>query len=215
MSTIRLTYFALPGRAGPTRLAFTLAGIPFDDIRLTYQEWAAVCDNTTLYPQGSLPVLEVDGKRISDSAAIFEYAASRAGLLPSDAFLLPKTKEIRVYLEQIFTGADALMNMNATRKIEDPEALKAARQGPFTETVKFYLGLVNGVVEEMSTAEGFSIGSTLTASDLAIEMVLTFLQVYAEHFVFTVVEEAFPKLLAIRNQVNAIPAVKAFLAAKP
>jgi len=118
-------------------------------------------------------------------------------------------------LEQIFTGADALMNMNSTRTIQDPEKVKEARQGPFTETVKFYLRLVNKVVEDESTAPGFSVGSTLTAADLQIEMVVGFLEKYCEYFDFTVVTEGFPKLIAIRDQVSGIPAVQAYLAKFP
>lgn len=50
--TITLNYFNLPGRAEATRVAFGVAGVDFEDKRLSGQEFVAS-------PWDHLPVLQV------------------------------------------------------------------------------------------------------------------------------------------------------------
>lgn len=40
-----LTYFNIRGRAEPTRLVFKVAGVEFEDRRLTFEEWGAMKEN--------------------------------------------------------------------------------------------------------------------------------------------------------------------------
>lgn len=54
----RLTYFDLPGRAEPTRLAFAIAGVEFEDRRLSFEEFGALKAQPNTKFQ-HLPVLEV------------------------------------------------------------------------------------------------------------------------------------------------------------
>jgi glutathione S-transferase len=39
---LRLTYFSMPGRAETTRLALTVGGVAFEDVRVTAPEWAEI-----------------------------------------------------------------------------------------------------------------------------------------------------------------------------
>lgn len=59
MSTLVLTYFDLHGRAEPTRLALWIAGLNFEDKRLSREEFRAIKPD---FPFGTVPVLEV-GRR--------------------------------------------------------------------------------------------------------------------------------------------------------
>ena len=39
MPTYKLTYFDMPGRAETTRMVFVIAGVPFEDKRISQEEW--------------------------------------------------------------------------------------------------------------------------------------------------------------------------------
>lgn len=87
MPELKLTYFDAPGRAEPIRVALRIAGLPFEDVRLKHPEFAEKKQQGAL-PLGSVPVLEVDGVAITQTAAILRYVArlSDAELYPADPF---------------------------------------------------------------------------------------------------------------------------------
>ena len=74
MSTLRLTYFDAPGRAEPLRVVLRLGGIPFDDHRLKFPDFHRLKAGGA-FPLGSVPVLEVDGFPMVQTAAMLRYAA--------------------------------------------------------------------------------------------------------------------------------------------
>lgn len=87
MPTYTLTYFDSPGRAEPIRVALRVAGLPFVDRRLKFPEFMEAKARGE-FPLGSVPMLEVDGVRIVQTAAILRYVA-RVGdrsLYPDDAW---------------------------------------------------------------------------------------------------------------------------------
>merc|ERR1719379_3376492 len=75
VAKIKLTYFDIEGVAEQCRLAFLLAGIPFQDERIKFQEWKDLKPKT---PYGKLPLLQIgdDIKPKTQSQAILRYAAS-------------------------------------------------------------------------------------------------------------------------------------------
>merc|ERR1712181_135822 len=64
---LRLTYFPARGRAEISRLILAHAGVKFDDIRLSGEEFGKV---KPLLPYGSMPILEYKGEVICESMAI-------------------------------------------------------------------------------------------------------------------------------------------------
>lgn len=85
MPTLRLSYFDAPGRAESIRVALSIAGVPFEDRRLKFPEFAALKAEGAL-PLGAVPVLEVDGFPMTQTGAILRYVAHLAApdLYPSD-----------------------------------------------------------------------------------------------------------------------------------
>ena len=63
----KLHYFDFRGRGEPIRLILQYAGQKYEEERLIYPEWAA---NKSRFPYGKVPMLEVDGKPLAESAAI-------------------------------------------------------------------------------------------------------------------------------------------------
>ncbi|WAR26385.1 SCRY1-like protein, partial [Mya arenaria] len=73
MPSYKLTYFNGRGRGEISRLLFAAAGKAFEDNRIEFANWGGLKKDT---PQGTLPVLEIDGKRkISQSLAIARFLA--------------------------------------------------------------------------------------------------------------------------------------------
>ena len=209
MTHLRLTYFGFTGRASAIRNAFVIGGLAFDDNRISFEEWGQTNGDQALYPQGSVPVLDVDDVKISDSAAILHYVGARTGLLPSDPLDLARVVEIGALIEQIYSGDGAACNFASTMRIENEEEKKLARQGRFTDTVRYYLGVVNKIVG--ASANGFAVGGKLTLADLSIHSVIShMLSKDVDYFDDAFIGKEFPALVQIRDNVNAIPAVAAY-----
>ncbi len=82
MSKYKLTYFDIDaGRAEPIRIAFYTAGIDFEDVRISHDEFSEMRSGTRFT---CVPVLEIDGAQITQSDAICRYIGKMAGLYPSD-----------------------------------------------------------------------------------------------------------------------------------
>jgi prostaglandin-H2 D-isomerase / glutathione transferase len=84
MPKLTLTDFDFDGGRGePARLALSIAGIAFEDRRVTFDTWRSL---KSQMPYGALPVLEVDGHALSQSNAINRYVGKLANRYPADAW---------------------------------------------------------------------------------------------------------------------------------
>ena len=82
MPKLVLTYFDFDGGRGEAaRLIMHLAGIAFEDKRIPGKDWPALRDSM---PFQALPVLEVDGRVITQSNTIIHYLGKLGGLYPKD-----------------------------------------------------------------------------------------------------------------------------------
>ena len=82
----------IQGPAEAARLALTIGGVPFEDNRVSFDDWKGGVKATTKY--GQLPKLTVDGTDIYQSMAINNYCAKAAGLYPEDPIAAGKVDEI-------------------------------------------------------------------------------------------------------------------------
>merc|ERR1712130_659696 len=88
---LRLTYFPARGRAEISRLILAHAGVKFDDIRLTGEDFAKV---KPLLPYGSMPILEYKGEVICESMAIAKFLAELTNLGGTTTLNKAKADEI-------------------------------------------------------------------------------------------------------------------------
>ncbi|KAJ7389531.1 hypothetical protein OS493_030916 [Desmophyllum pertusum] len=112
-----LTYFNVRGRAEPIRLLFHVAGVEFEDKRLTSEEWA-VMKTSGKAPFGQLPLLEVDGTVLAQSFSIMRYVANEVGLAPS-------TNLQKAQADMIVDGCTDLASKLIAPRFEKDEAKKA------------------------------------------------------------------------------------------
>ncbi|XP_061198288.1 glutathione S-transferase-like [Saccostrea echinata] len=163
MPKYKLTYFDLRGRAEPTRLLFTVAGVSFEDERIRKEQWTAIKDKT---PGNSLPVLSVDGFLISQSMAINRHLARTFGLDGETLSQKVKVDEIVECLVEMKNKMAELPMLS-----EDPRKQEWARQilKSFQELmVKACTFIEAQIQKNMKEGKGFAVGNRLTFADIMI-----------------------------------------------
>ena len=79
----KLYYFESRGRAEPSRIILACAGVKYEDVRYTKEQWAEFKPKT---PFGSMPVWEEDGKMLAGSTVIARYLGEKYGLAGGNAW---------------------------------------------------------------------------------------------------------------------------------
>lgn len=79
---IKLVYFNTRGRAESIRYLLAYAGVPYEDVRLTREEWNSKVKPTI--PFGQLPALYFNGAVITQSTAILRFLAKQFNLAGQD-----------------------------------------------------------------------------------------------------------------------------------
>jgi glutathione S-transferase len=202
-SKIKITYFDFDGGRGePARIALSIAGIPFEDDRVPGSAWPARKEQT---PFGSMPVLEVDGRRISQSNTINRYVGKLAGLYPEDPWQAALCDELCDAIE------DYNLLLGQTMGISDLEALRAAREKLLNGKLPVFLRRFETLLEEHGG--GWYVDGRLTIADLKLNDVVRHLQSGKLDFIPKhIVEQVAPKLAAHRARVLAEPRVAAYYA---
>ncbi|PIC25238.1 hypothetical protein B9Z55_018247 [Caenorhabditis nigoni] len=205
MPSYKLTYFDARGFAEPARIILHLAGVSFEDVRVSREDgsWEKIQDST---PFGKLPVLSVDGFDIPQSAAIIRYLANKFGYAG-------KTAEEKAWVDAIvdqfkdFVGAFSELIM-AQRSGKSAEEIARISTEVTTPAKEAWFKILNGILDKSKS--GFLVGDGLTFADLvAVENVTTL-----EKNGFLVASEQ-PKLIALREKVYGIPAIKKWIETRP
>uniref|UniRef100_H2ZLT1 glutathione transferase n=1 Tax=Ciona savignyi TaxID=51511 RepID=H2ZLT1_CIOSA len=193
MPSYKLYYFPLKGRAEVIRLLFAQAGVELEDIRINFEEWPA---RKHEMPFGQMPVLEVDGKKICQSAAIGRYVAREFNLGGKDSFSAAKSDE--------FSDAvmDIMMKLPWTEK--DEEKKKVLMATALNETIPPMLATLEGLLEGDFYAGEFTVGDIVLASS-------------ADHLLSLKPDilDPTPKLKALKERVFAMPNIAKYLATRP
>lgn len=204
MPQLRLTYFDTPGRAEPLRIALHIAGIPFEDHRVKFPEFAAMKAQGSL-PLGSLPVLEVDGRPMVQTGAMLRYVARLGGakLYPSDpwaAFIVDSV--VDTFNDTVSHALmPSLFERDMAKKLQMRTEVLA---GPLTAALRYVEALL-----------GASDGPFLTGADLSIADILLGLTV--QQYRSGVLDglgpdvlEPYPRLRALGDAYAAHPGVVAY-----
>ena len=224
---LRLTYLDIPGVAESTRLALRWGKIPFDDIRVSYDEVSALRQAGKL-PCGQVPTLEVilddngDGnpkssKIYGQSGACLRYAGHLSGLYPADLIL--DVEQILGCLQDIKTALvpawydSALPRNPTTGQLFEGTSLDQKQQSAVQRALNTVL--VPARLEQMeriltsndrtNDADPFCFGGRLTIAD--IELFTTVQGICDGSFCRalkpTVVDEGkYPRLVAVVEAVK-------------
>ncbi|WAR26001.1 GST9-like protein [Mya arenaria] len=122
-------------------------------------------------PQHVLPVLEVDGKQLSQSLTICRYLAREFHLCGKTAWEQAKVEEIVDTMEDLrLEVAKWIYEKNETKKNEISEHLKEQVYPKFAKILETSL---RGN-EENDNSSGYLVGENLTLADLSVFETLTF-----------------------------------------
>ncbi len=199
---LKLTYFDIDGARGePARIALSIAGVPFEDDRVPFQDWQRRKPET---PFGALPVLEADGKVLAQSNTINRYVGKLANLYPSDPWQAALCDEAMDAVEDIGTQIESTFNLPDDEKKRRREALVA---GP--------ISLFLSRLEQRLLANGgkYFADDRLTVADLKVFLWIRHLKSgNLDHVPTDLIDRVAPKLVAHFNRIKEDPGVKAYYA---
>ncbi|XP_045166844.2 glutathione S-transferase-like [Mercenaria mercenaria] len=199
MPKYKLTYFNARARGELARMLFVAADKPFEDKRVEFPDWPKLKEGT---PQGSLPVLEVDGKiEMCQSFAIARYLAREFKLSGKDNH---ENAIIDQIIDTLLDMFDPFVNI-AFNPNEEEKAKKMEEFYKSTAPTK--LGQLENLVKKTGKG-GYAVGSVLSLGDLA-------LYVYIENCGLADKLEKFKLLAANRKKVEEIPRVAKYLKSRP
>ena len=123
---IRLFYTSLPfWRAEVSRLALYIGNIEFEDVRMTWREDFDIMVNTGKLPNNikspfrQIPVLEVDGQVIAQTAGIARFCGKLSGMYPKNDDILAAK------IDQIIDAATDITNLvGLTMREKEPNKKK-------------------------------------------------------------------------------------------
>ena len=202
MPKLKLTYFDFHGGRGePARLALSMAGIPFEDDRVSPSEWERRKPNT---PFGALPVFEVDGQTLAQSNAINRYVGKLTELYPTDAWQAALCDEVMEAVEDISTKLAATMFLpDEEKKVQR----KALVEGP----LPFYLTRLQQRLEVHGGR--YCAADRLPIADLKVFVWIRHLKSgVLDHIPADLPDRVTPKLVAHYERVKNDPRIQAYYA---
>ncbi len=203
---LRLIYFNFPfWRAEVSRLALHLAGIPFEDVRPSRDEFMTLKGSGKL-PYGQLPVLEVDGQVLAQSGAIARFCGKLAGLYPNeDAMAAARVDEL------LETATDITAQFGPSMRVKDPDEKAAMRHKLGTEILPKWLGFLESRLQE-NDEKAFFVGPQMTIADLVIWRLNGWLTSGVLDGIPRDLLKDFPGLLAHFRRIDEQPAIADWMA---
>lgn len=204
MPKLVLTYFDFDGGRGEAaRLAMHVAGIAFEDRRIAGKDWPALRDQT---PFRSMPLLEVDGKTITQSNTINRYLGKLGGLYPKDDWQATLADEVMDAVEDISVKISSTLPLEGEAKKKAREALVAGPIPRFLQQIEARLKAGGG--------EWF-VEKRLTVADLKCYLWVRWLKSGAlDHIPADIVDKNAPLLARHLERVNSQPKIAAYYAAR-
>ncbi|XP_033745538.1 glutathione S-transferase 1-like [Pecten maximus] len=205
MSTYKLIYFDARARAELIRLVFAAAGQTYTDEIVNDTEWPALKPKM---PTGQLPVLEVDGKQLSQSLAIARYLAREfdmAGQGNLEQCLVDQVVE---------TAADGFNEFYEYYKLneqeKDTDKKEELKKAFVSDAVPKFARIFTTFIENSGGKNGYFVGAKLTIADMAChDIFTTFLLLNPDAL------NDFPKLAANRQKVEENEKIKEYIAKRP
>ncbi|KAL3114473.1 hypothetical protein niasHT_011602 [Heterodera trifolii] len=200
----KLYYFDARGVVEPIRLLLHYVGQPFENIRFKdFEEWEKTYKSEFFY--GKVPVLEVDGKQLAQSATILRYLAEKFDLAGKDEWEKAKANEIIDFQKDANTDLVPYLYVKMGFREGDLEKLRGE---VFEPGVKRILPLFEKLLKE--SGSGYMLKSGLSMVDFQVANFLyTFTKLEPETI------NAHPELIKYVDRVHALPQLQQYLKQRP
>ena len=203
MTAYKLTYFDIDGgRAEPVRIAFHAAGIEFEDVRISFPEFAELRGSTRF---NSLPVLEIDGTVATQTNGMCRYVGKMAGLYPQDDIQA-------LYCDEALGAIEELLHRLVPTFSLEGDELKAAREELAAGWISTF---VKGLAEILERGGDYFADNKLTVADLKVAYVIQWLNSgQLDHIPTDLVEQLAPALNAHAERTTSDPVVTSYYASR-
>lgn len=200
MPTLKLTYFDFDGGRGePARLALFIGGVPFEDRRIGVKDWPNFRGET---PFLAMPLLEVDGKTVTQSNSINRYVGKLTGLYPEDGWQAFACDEIMDACEDISTRIGNTISMADDAKKKTREELADGHLPRYLVQLQDRLRAAGG--------EHFA-DQRLTVADLKVFNLIRWLRSgVLDHIPKDIVDRLAPQLVKHFERVASHPKVAGY-----
>ncbi|GMT36644.1 hypothetical protein PFISCL1PPCAC_27941 [Pristionchus fissidentatus] len=203
MPSYKLTYWNGRGHAEVARQLFHFAGVPYEDNRVTMEEWATL---KAKMPFAQVPLLEVDGKQLPQSYAINRYLAKEFGFVGASAFdsawVDAIADQYKDYFNEITAALTVFMGFAQGDKPKlVKEVIEPARD-------KFFPALEK--IAKENGNNGHFVGTRLTWVDLLLADHI--------HTVSTIIPgflDAYPTVAKTAAYIENVPKLKEWIAKRP
>jgi glutathione S-transferase len=202
MAKLKLTYFDFHGGRGEAaRMALSIGGVDFEDDRISFSEFSR---RKSEFPFGAVPVLQVDGRVVSQSNGINRYVGKLVGLYPSDPWEAALCDEAMDAIEDIGHKIQATFDLPDADKKPRRQALA---DGPLT----FFLTRFQQRLEAHG-GQHFA-GDSLSMADLKVFVWIRYLKSGTlDHVPTDIPDRVAPLLVEHFHRVKNHPAIKAYYA---
>jgi glutathione S-transferase len=206
--SIKLSYWGIPGRAEPIRLAFAVGNVEFEDIYMTGPIWGPKKEslkNSLAFV--NLPLLEVNDSSFVESRSILRYAGRKANLYPSNDIDCLKVDESIDLLEEVYNG------FSSTFSIKDETEKIAARKELLLPEGKISLALKKFSTYITSFGEdNFVVGDMMTIGDIGLFCTLSILASGMLDGIELNCLDSYPIIQSYRKKVGTHPKISAYYA---
>ncbi|GMS81631.1 hypothetical protein PENTCL1PPCAC_3806, partial [Pristionchus entomophagus] len=199
----KLTYFDGRGRGEVARQLFHLSGVPFEDNRIPMAEWPA---HKASMPFGKMPLLEVNGKPLPQSYAIFRYLAREFGFVGDSPFAAAWVDAVADQFKDYFDEIKSLLFVHFGFAQGDKEKMMKDVAIPARD--KFFPMLEK--IAKDNHNNGHFVGASLTWVDLLIAEHVSVLLKYMPGFL-----NDYPTVLSTVKKINSIPKLKEWIDKRP
>lgn len=221
---LQLHYFAIEGVAEQVRIALAIAGIPFENVNVAFDEWPTK-KPTTKY--GQLPEMILPNKTVvTDSMCMLRLAGeadAEGKLYPAEIAARVKVEQVlglvgdlsRAWRPAMYVGMrPQVMGYPPKDEWADAEAtIEKMRSGFIAEELPKFMGYFSDLIKEEG-GDKFLTGEDLTIADIAAYQQIAYFRKGFADYVPKECLDMFPEVLAWMGRVEGNSKVAAYKASK-
>lgn len=199
----RLIYFNLKGRAETARMMFKAAEVDFEDFRIEQKRWS---EFKHMAPQGLLPVLEVNGKKLPQSGAINRYLARELGFYGRNNW---ESSMVDAVVETI---EDCTHDLDIWWMLKDLDVRNKLQRHHEERLIPRALKRLNQLLEDNKGGDGYFVGDKLSLADVHA---FNYINDYLPYLHNIKASDGFPKLGEHCTRISQVPQIKDWLETRP
>ena len=196
-------------RAEVLRVSLFIGNIPFDDVRISREDFRDVIltgklKNIIEIPFHQLPVLEIDGKIVGQTGAIARYCGKLSNLYPEDNFLAAK-------VDQIIDTATDITNLVSPTVREKNEIIKKEMRERLTKKLlPRWFNYLENLLQKEENSQWF-VDNKISIADIAMWRLLGWLKSGMLDGIPRNICDNFPKLNNLYSEVHKHPKVQEWM----